>query len=278
LQQKKDLADISDGAPLAVNPSRRTAQVPQKQFEGIGSYKDGGNNLFPIVDRLFNKLSQEPHFANMKKQWLSMNNFPGLSSIRHPLLHSGNKTVNQRSESNKIIARTMFEDLEKEFNIKVVGTSAYGIRQLTSNKPVRTPSDLNGFKLRVPEQNICVEYGKAMGAEPTPIAYAEAYMALQQGVVDGLENILVPVFIPLMQELGIDPVHFGVMMILNLMIGILSPPFGTVLFVLSSVAKVPVERVAKDTSIFLLPLMIVLVMIVLFPQLTLFLPDLIFGR
>ena len=91
-------------------------------------------------------------------------------------------------------------------------------------------------------------------------------------------NILVPVFIPLMKELGIDPVHFGVMMILNLMIGILTPPFGTVLFVLSSVAKVPVERVAKDTALFILPLLVVLILIVLFPQLTLFLPNLFFGK
>ena len=91
-------------------------------------------------------------------------------------------------------------------------------------------------------------------------------------------NILVPVFIPLIQKLDIDPVHFGVIMILNLMIGILTPPFGTVLFVLSSVAKVPVERVAKDTAIFLLPLVVVLILIVLFPPLTLFLPDLFFGK
>ena len=45
--------------------------------------------------------------------------------------------------------------------------------------------------------------------------------------------------------MGIDPVHFGVMMILNLVIGVITPPFGTVLFVLSSVAKVPVDRVAR---------------------------------
>jgi tripartite ATP-independent transporter DctM subunit len=91
-------------------------------------------------------------------------------------------------------------------------------------------------------------------------------------------NILVPVFIPLIQKLGIDPVHFGVIMILNLMIGILTPPFGTVLFVLSSVAKVPVEKVAKDTAIFLIPLVVVLILIVLLPQLTLFLPNLFFGK
>ena len=88
------------------------------------------------------------------------------------------------------VAKRMFVDLEKEFLVKVLAPSSWGIRQLTSNKPITTPADLKGFKLRVPEQMITVAYGKAMGAEPTPIAYAEAYMALQQNVVDGLENPL----------------------------------------------------------------------------------------
>jgi tripartite ATP-independent transporter DctM subunit len=90
-------------------------------------------------------------------------------------------------------------------------------------------------------------------------------------------NILVPVFIPLMVEIGIDPVHFGIMMILNLMIGTLTPPFGTVLFVLSSVAKIPVEDVARSTGIFIIPLVVVLILITVFPQITLFLPNLIYG-
>jgi tripartite ATP-independent transporter DctP family solute receptor len=89
------------------------------------------------------------------------------------------------------IAQQMFADLENEFGIKVIGTSAYGIRHLASvNKPIVTPADLAGFKMRVPQQQVTVAYGRAMGAEPTPIAFSEAYMALQQGVVDGLENPL----------------------------------------------------------------------------------------
>ncbi len=89
------------------------------------------------------------------------------------------------------IGQQMFDDLEKEFGIKVIGTSAYGIRHLVSvEKPIRTPEDLSGFKLRVPQQQVTVAYGKAMGSEPTPIAFSEAYMAMQQGVVDGLENPL----------------------------------------------------------------------------------------
>lgn len=93
--------------------------------------------------------------------------------------------------SKSDIARRMFDDLENEFGVKVIGTSAFGIRHLVSvNKPIRTPEDLAGFKLRVPQQQVTVAYGRAMGAEPTPIAYSEAYMAMQQGVVDGLENPL----------------------------------------------------------------------------------------
>jgi tripartite ATP-independent transporter DctM subunit len=91
-------------------------------------------------------------------------------------------------------------------------------------------------------------------------------------------NILVPVFLPLIEKLGIDPVHFGIIVILNLTIGLLTPPFGTVLFVLSSVAKVTVEDVARHTLIYLIPLFIVLILLALYPPLTLALPTLLFGK
>ncbi|MBD3308345.1 DctP family TRAP transporter solute-binding subunit [candidate division KSB3 bacterium] len=88
------------------------------------------------------------------------------------------------------IGQQMFADLEEEFAVKVLGASSYGIRQIVSNKPIRTPDDLEGMKFRVPEQAIWIEVIKAMGANPTPIAYSEAYMALQQKLVDGLDNPL----------------------------------------------------------------------------------------
>ncbi|RPI03360.1 MAG: TRAP transporter large permease, partial [Zetaproteobacteria bacterium] len=90
-------------------------------------------------------------------------------------------------------------------------------------------------------------------------------------------NILVPVFLPLIDKLGIDPVHFGIIVILNLTIGLLTPPFGTVLFVLSSVAKVPVEDVARHTAVYLIPLFVVLAVLTLYPPLTLTIPNLLFG-
>lgn len=90
-------------------------------------------------------------------------------------------------------------------------------------------------------------------------------------------NILVPVLLPVMLALGMSPIQFGIIMILNLVIGTLTPPFGTVLFVLSGVAKVPVEKVAKSTFIFVPPLILVLILINIFPDLTLWLPNLFYG-
>lgn len=66
----------------------------------------------------------------------------------------------------------------------------FGTRHMTSNKPLRTPDDLRGFKLRVPEVPLYVEMARALGAAPTPMAFAEVYLGLQTGTVDGQENPL----------------------------------------------------------------------------------------
>jgi len=89
--------------------------------------------------------------------------------------------------------------------------------------------------------------------------------------------ILVPVFLPIIQSVGIDPVHFGVVMVLNLMIGTLTPPVGIVLFVVARVANLPFEVVTRATAPFLIPLIAVLILITLFPPLVLWLPNLVFG-
>lgn len=87
-------------------------------------------------------------------------------------------------------------------------------------------------------------------------------------------SILVPVFMPAVQKVGIDPVQFGVIMVLNLMIGLLTPPVGMVLFVLSRVAKLSFDRTVMAVLPFLVPLFAVLGLICLFPMLTLYLPTL----
>lgn len=85
-------------------------------------------------------------------------------------------------------------------------------------------------------------------------------------------SILVPVLMPVLLKVGIDPVHFGVVMTLNLMIGLLHPPLGMVLFVLSRIAKLSIERTTMAILPWLLPLLASLIAITLIPELTLWLP------
>ncbi len=89
-------------------------------------------------------------------------------------------------------------------------------------------------------------------------------------------TILVPVLMPIAAKVGIDPVHLGIIVILNLMIGLLTPPVGMVLYVLSDVAGVRFEQCVKATMPFLVPLVIVLLAITFFPQLALWLPTAIY--
>lgn len=89
-------------------------------------------------------------------------------------------------------------------------------------------------------------------------------------------SILVPVLLPVTAGLGIDPVHLGIIVILNLMLGLLTPPVGMVLFVLSRVSGVPFEQCVKATLPFLVPLIAVLFLLTFVPSLTLFLPNLLY--
>jgi len=89
-------------------------------------------------------------------------------------------------------------------------------------------------------------------------------------------TILVPVMLPVITQVGIDPVHFGVVMVLNLMIGLLTPPVGMVLYVLTRVSGESFERCTNATLPFLVPLVAVLMLITFFPGFSLWLPTLIY--
>jgi TRAP-type C4-dicarboxylate transport system permease large subunit len=89
-------------------------------------------------------------------------------------------------------------------------------------------------------------------------------------------TILVPILVPICQKLGIDLVHFGLVMVLNLMIGLLHPPMGMVLFVLARVAKLSVERTTMAILPWLIPLLGSLAIITYFPKLVLWLPKMVY--
>lgn len=73
---------------------------------------------------------------------------------------------------------------------EVVTLTYYGQRHVTSNKEIKAPADMNNLKIRVPNAPLYKMFPEAVGANPTPIAFAEVYLALQQGVVDAQENPL----------------------------------------------------------------------------------------
>ena len=87
-------------------------------------------------------------------------------------------------------------------------------------------------------------------------------------------TILVPVLMPIVLQLGIDPVHFGLIMVLNLMIGLLHPPMGLVLYVLARVAKLSIERTTMAILPWLVPLLISLALVTYVPIISLWLPRL----
>lgn len=86
-------------------------------------------------------------------------------------------------------------------------------------------------------------------------------------------TILVPILLPIVRQLGIDPVHFGLVMVLNLMIGLLHPPMGLVLFVLARVAKLSVERTTMAILPWLVPLLVSLAIVTYIPSVSLWLPN-----
>ncbi|MEZ5862737.1 MAG: TRAP transporter large permease [Geminicoccaceae bacterium] len=88
--------------------------------------------------------------------------------------------------------------------------------------------------------------------------------------------IAVPMLYPLMQVMQIDPIHFGIVVVLNLVIGVTTPPFGMILFIMMDVAKVRMGELVRAMLPFYIPLFAVLALVILFPDFTLFVPRL-FG-
>ena len=84
--------------------------------------------------------------------------------------------------------------------------------------------------------------------------------------------IVVPVFIPTAQALGLDMVHFGVVVVLNIMLGLVTPPYGLLLFIMTNIAGVPLKDIVRDVLPFLLAMIVVLILITFIPDLVLWLP------
>jgi TRAP-type C4-dicarboxylate transport system permease large subunit len=83
--------------------------------------------------------------------------------------------------------------------------------------------------------------------------------------------------LPAAQAMGVDPVHFGVILVFNLLVGMMTPPMGVGLYVISSVGGVSAESVVRSIFPFFIPILAALLIITFVPELSLWLPRLVFG-
>ncbi|GHD06528.1 TRAP transporter large permease [Zhihengliuella salsuginis] len=127
---------------------------------------------------------------------------------------------------------------------------------------------------RVPQDLAALMLG--LTEDPTLFLVLVALLMLVLGtVVDAVAVLVltVPMLMPIAAELGIDPIVLGVLMILSLMIGLLTPPVGTVLYVMSSTLRVPVGEVFRGAAPFIVPMLVICVVIIAFPDFILWLPS-----
>jgi tripartite ATP-independent transporter DctP family solute receptor len=111
---------------------------------------------------------------------------PKMAALELPFLFDSNEKVAQILDGP--MGEELAIDLPKK-GIRVLGYWENGLRHITNSKrPIETPEDLEGLKIRTPENKMTLSIFKALGAQAAPFTYSELYMALSQGVFDGQEN------------------------------------------------------------------------------------------
>ena len=114
---------------------------------------------------------------------------PSISVVEAPYVWRD--AAHLQKAMNGPVGQKFNETLVKARGMRILGTTYYGTRHITTTaKEVRSPADMVGFKLRVPENDVFKAMAEAWGAKPTPMNFGELYLALKQNVVDGQENPL----------------------------------------------------------------------------------------
>jgi C4-dicarboxylate-binding protein DctP len=113
--------------------------------------------------------------------------FPEIMVIGIPYLYANEITAWRSLDGS--FGKSLFEEMRKKTGVRALGIGENGFRNFTNRtRPIKSPDDMKGLKIRTMENPAHMAMVRAMGASPTPIAWGEVYMALQQGVVDGQEN------------------------------------------------------------------------------------------
>lgn len=111
---------------------------------------------------------------------------PELNVIDLPFLYADSQQFRDTMDDEEVF--NFYKEKYTENNFQLIGFFDQGMRQMTSNTKVQAPEDMHGQKIRVMENQLHIAIWEALGASPTPMAFSEVYMALQQGTIDAQEN------------------------------------------------------------------------------------------
>lgn len=196
-----DTADAGEPVTLvfsiAAVPGDAHAEA-QKIFKETVERVSGGNITVECYDSgtLFNQSTEtaaviagDCDMIYSSASWLTTNS-PWLSMFTAGYMFKSYEHMT--TVFNGAVGQEVFARVAEEQGIVPLGAYYLGTRQisLAANKEIKTPADLNGVNLRMPDSDAWVFLGKAMGANPTPIAFNDLYLALQTGTVDGQDNPL----------------------------------------------------------------------------------------
>ena len=181
------LAISAGGDHMYVQMSKLMAKEIEKLVPGRVDWQ-----LFPGAqlgkdDIILRGLKTGTHIAGMPGSWVAAVE-PAFNLFEAPFMFSN------RDQVKRVIAAVhdeLADKLAKNGIVLVGGIGELGFRQISNNvRPIVKPADLNGVKLRTPGNPFRLKTFRTFGANPTPMSFAEVYMALRQGVVDGQENPL----------------------------------------------------------------------------------------
>lgn len=190
------------GKPIVLKFSHVTATSTPKgqaaaKFEELLEEKSGGRidvQVFPNSELYGDKDEFQALQSNSVQMLAPASSkfttvAPKLQVLDLPFLFDTAEDIPKVVAADTAVGKAIFTNPKLAAkNIKVLGLWDNGFKQLSSNTPMRTPADLRGLRFRIQPSDVLRSQFEAWGAQPTPMAFAEVYNAMQQGVIDGGEN------------------------------------------------------------------------------------------
>ena len=215
--------------------------------------------------------------------WLTLNALPALLMpvILLTGIYGGMTTPTEAAAVAALYALILAGLFYRALSFKTI----YNIMSNSARQSAAVGLDIGGaliFNYIVASENIPTKVGAFINAlEISPILFllgVNVLLLLLGCLLDAATIILViiPLFIPACRHLGIDLVHFGVVAVVNCMIGLITPPYGIVLFVINAVTGIPLREMISEVWLFIAVLIAALIAMILFPGIVLFVPRL-FG-